>query len=322
MASRPAPPAGLPAESFTDTVHEERDVFAVLNAFRDPERDFWVWDYLLAGYDGLDARSYAVSAKAVAEAATATLTLHLVGGTDTAAGEDHHVEVALNGQPLGTARFDGLGPFDVEFPFPASRLVEGDNAVDVKALLGAGVSESFVYVDSIDLAYERRYLADDDALSFSAVGGSAVGVYGFTAPDVLLFDVTVPSRPFRVTGYELSRSGDGRYRVQFGVPGAARPAATRPSSPAARSRRRASRRGRTPACAARRTRPTTSSSRRTRCGRRRGLWPRTARARASPRWWWASRTSTTSSTRASRSRPPSGRSSATRRRSGRPRRVT
>ena len=219
MSARPAPPAGLPAESFTDTLHEERDVFPVLNSFRDPERDFWVWDYLLAGYDGLDAKSYTIRPKAVAEAATATLTLHLVGGTDSAPGEDHHVEVAFNGQPVGTARWDGLGPFDIEFPFPASRVIEGDNVVEVRALLDAGVPESFVYLDSIDLAYERRYLADDDRLSFSAPGGSEVGVYGFTAPDVLLFDVTIPSRPVRVTGFELSRSGDGRYGALFGVPG-------------------------------------------------------------------------------------------------------
>ena len=135
-------------------------------------------------------------------------------------GDDHHVQVLLNGQPVGEARWDGLPPFDIEFPLAAGERPRGDNVVELRAVLDAGVSESLFYVDSFDLTYERRYQAVDDALSFTAATGTDVAVGGFSEPGVLLFDVTLPSRPVLVTGYAVSRSGDGRYEVRFGAAGA------------------------------------------------------------------------------------------------------
>jgi uncharacterized repeat protein (TIGR01451 family) len=220
MAVERAAPTGLlTTTSFTEALHQEQEQFPVLINFRDPEVDFWVWDYLYAGYEGLDARSFAIRAIGVTGAGDASLTVHLLGGTDTVPGDDHHAQVLFNGQPVGEARWDGLASFDIEFPLPPGSVLEGDNAVEVRALLDGGVPESLFYVDSFDLTYERRYRAVDDALTFTAAGGTQVAIGGFTGPGVLLFDVTVPSRPVLVTGSAASREGDGRYEVRFGATG-------------------------------------------------------------------------------------------------------
>ena len=187
--------------------------------FHDPEQDFWAWDYLYAGYDGLDVKTFAIRADGVAGYGAASLTVHLMGGSDSAPGDDHHVQILLNGRPVGEARWDGLRPFDIEFPLATGSVLEGTNVVELRAALGAGVPESLLYVDSFDLSVERRYEAVDDALSFTAAPGSEVAVSGFTRPEVMVFDVTLPSRPILVTPGAVSNSGDGRYEVRFSAAG-------------------------------------------------------------------------------------------------------
>jgi uncharacterized repeat protein (TIGR01451 family) len=220
MSVRPAVPTGLLATSFGETLHAEQEQYPLLNSSTDPGGDFWVWDYLFAGYDGFDTRSFTIRASGVTGAGDASLTVHLLGGTDSAPGDDHHVQVLFNGLPVGEARWDGLAPFDLGVPIAPASVLEGDNVVEVKAVLDSGVSESLFFVDSFDLAYERRYEAVDDALSFTAANGTDVAVGGFSGPGVLLFDVTIPSRPVLLTDTVVSMSGDGRYEVRFGAAGA------------------------------------------------------------------------------------------------------
>ena len=259
MQAWPAPPGGLLATSFTETVHREQEQYALPVYFRDPEQDFWAWDYLYAGYDGLDVRSFTIRADGVAGYGAASLTVHLMGGSDSAPGDDHQVQVLLNGRPVGEARWDGLRPFDIEFPLATGSVLEGTNVVELRAVLGPGVPESLLYVDSFDLTYERRYEAVDDALSFTAAPGTEVAVSGFTGPEVMVFDVTLPSRPILVTPGAISSRATAGTRCASRPREETRSGATRPFSPVARSRRRRWRRGWTPASGGRRTRRTTSS---------------------------------------------------------------
>ena len=48
------PPTG--EEVFLKTLHVEQDVFAATNVYKDPDGDFWVWDYVYAGFG---AKSFA-----------------------------------------------------------------------------------------------------------------------------------------------------------------------------------------------------------------------------------------------------------------------
>ena len=74
VSARPAVPTGLLATSFTETLHQEQDQYPLLTTSHDPAGDFWVWDYLYAGYDGLDARSFTIRASGVTGTGDASLT--------------------------------------------------------------------------------------------------------------------------------------------------------------------------------------------------------------------------------------------------------
>ena len=145
----------------------------------------------------------------------AFLAVRLVGGSSGS----HHVTVMLNDQPLGDAQWSGLVPFGIEFPVSASSLLNGENTVKLQALRDSDVIESFVYVDSFDLTYERQFRAVDDRLRFAVPNGSDVIVGGFSAPEVVVLDITTPSQPVLVTGVAAAQAPDGSYEIHFGAVG-------------------------------------------------------------------------------------------------------
>jgi hypothetical protein len=104
-----------------------------------------------------------------------------------------------------------------EFALSAGDVALGDNTVTVKAVLDPGVTENIVYLDSVDLEYERLYKAEADELAFVAPGYAAVDVAGFSSADVVLLDVTDPARPARVVGGSVLPAGDGSFTLHFGV---------------------------------------------------------------------------------------------------------
>ncbi len=217
MARTGAASTGAPAASFPATVHSEEDRYPLLIYFQDPAADFWTWEYLFAGYDGLDSLRASMPVNDVAGYGACVLTAHLMGGTDSERVSDHHVQVLWNGEAVGEDRWDGLASRDLVIPLDAGQLREGDNVIEVKALLDAGVPESIVLVDSFDLSYERLYRAEDDRLAFSAPDAAALRIAGFSSPSLLLFDVTDPDQPSLVTGYDVSPAGDGTYALSFGT---------------------------------------------------------------------------------------------------------
>jgi uncharacterized repeat protein (TIGR01451 family) len=205
------------ASSFPETIHREEDAYPIPLYFQNPRADFWAWDFLYAGYDGLDTKTLTVGAPDVAGSGPARLVVHLLGGNDGGIAGEHHVTVSLNGIPLGAVVWEGIASRDVEFPVSASNVLEGDNTVELKALLGPGVPESIVFLDSVDLGYERRYRAQGDELAFTAPGFASVEVTGFSSSDVALFDVTAPDEPALVTGASVVPAGDGTFTIGFGV---------------------------------------------------------------------------------------------------------
>lgn len=219
MAATPSGPGELFTASFPHTVHVEEDHYPLPVYFQDPEADFWGWDYLFAGYPGWDTKSLVVTASDVAGGSDATLSVHLIGGTETTAPTDHHVTVSWNGVTVGEASWDGITPHTFEVALRSGEVLEGANTLGLTATLGAGVPYSFVYYDSVDLTYQRRYRALHDELEFTAPAGATVTVGGFSAPDVMLLDITAPESPAVVTGNSVVAAGDGTYEARFGVGG-------------------------------------------------------------------------------------------------------
>ena len=199
-------------QTFADTVHVEKDRYPAPGLFDDPEADIWLWDWVLSG---AGPRVFSVPAADAAETGTATLTVLLKGATDTAAEPDHHAVIALNGRRIGEARWDGMGSCTVALTFAQELLVEGANAVTVEGVLDAGVPYSFIYVDSMDLTYQRRYRAVGDSLLCRGDDNLVVTIDGFTQATIFVLEVTDPDNARFVDGATVDEDTDGTYRVSF-----------------------------------------------------------------------------------------------------------
>jgi len=122
------------------------------------------------------------------QVAGAVVRVTLQGVTAT----NHAVDVVLNGTPLGTCTLQAQEKGT--FSFPAPNVVEGDNQLT----LTARTASDYTGTVSLELAYPRAYVADGDALAFTATGGVRVAVGGFTTSDVRIVDVTDGAHPIEL----------------------------------------------------------------------------------------------------------------------------
>lgn len=138
------------------------------------------------------------------------LEVSLQGVTET----PHRVKVLVNNLEVGDIAFEGQSRGYGQLSVPQTLLLEGENLV---TLVSQNGDMDVSLIDSIKLTYKRIYRADGDMLTFSASGGWALSVGGFTGPSVGVFDVTDPDSPYRVHG-TVTAKGTG-HSVSLVVPG-------------------------------------------------------------------------------------------------------
>jgi uncharacterized repeat protein (TIGR01451 family) len=211
MPSRPLPsvPSPTGAETYVRTLHVEQDAIAVPEVYKDPDGDYWVWDYVYAGFG---AKSFTFRTDGAARVDPASITIRLKGGTDTPADPDHHATFSLNGVSLGEAYWDGIDAYETTIGFDASLLVDGDNTLTIDGLTDTDAPYSLFYLQSFDVRYTSAYRAYGNKLECPAAGHAAILISGFTRPDVMLFDVTVPTRPVIVPS-AAGLLSDGTYGI-------------------------------------------------------------------------------------------------------------
>ena len=174
-------PDPAPEQSFQDARHTEQDRLAATIVSSAPESDYWYWDYVSGGDPTHGRKSFPVLAKGLASGGgAASLRVGLHGATSTGVANEHHVVLRLNGVSVGEALWQGIAPQTIEVSIGSSLLQEGENTVEVEALLESGVPWSIVYVDAIDLSYPRGYQAESDALAFRGDGHPVVTVDSFS----------------------------------------------------------------------------------------------------------------------------------------------
>ncbi|HTY27351.1 MAG TPA: C25 family cysteine peptidase, partial [Mycobacterium sp.] len=229
IGSAPRGASGPPARSFAATLHLEENHIAATALFSDPDGDFWLWDYVFVypGY-ATDSKSFTVPVTGVAGTGTASLKIHLLGGNDDANSSSDHVAVVYwNGTLLSpAAQWDGTNPFDLIVPIDPASIHEGTNTLTLEGDLGSGVAYSLIYLDYIELTYQRQYRASNDTLTFSAPTASAVSITGFSSSDILVLDLgtsggqgsALPAQstpqPTAVSPV-ITPSGDGTYQAAF-----------------------------------------------------------------------------------------------------------
>lgn len=208
-------PAPVEQMTFLETVHAEEDKLIGTYPFIDPEADFWFWDQISSGYPAYDTKNFTIRTDGTAgTASNARLTVNLQGITDTTADPDHHVVVSVNGTEIGQYSWNGTLDPSPEFEFSQQLLNDGDNTVELRGLLDTGAPWSLFYIDSFDLTYQRLYEAKENSLVLKADNNPTITVYGFTVPDVFVFDITDPNNPSINTSPLIDDTGDG-YSVSF-----------------------------------------------------------------------------------------------------------
>ncbi len=195
-------------QSYVDSPHFEGNQYPLLISSMDPAGDIWFWDYVVAG---VAAKPFTIQVPGIASTGMATLRVALQGATDTAAGDDHHAVVALNGREIGDATWGGAKAHAFKIEFDAALLQEGGNTISVSGALDTGAPYSVFYVESFDLSYPRYYRAVGNSLICRGGGNPMVTVVGLTEPQALVLDITAADRPRQVIGVSVDVSG----RVTF-----------------------------------------------------------------------------------------------------------
>ncbi|MBN1552507.1 hypothetical protein JW979_13615 [bacterium] len=195
---------------FEEILHFEQDNFAQTALFQNPENDFFLWDYIVAGDTG---KSFILDIPDPAPGSVMTLKLNLLGATDTESNPDHHVSVRFNGTDIGDDTWNGRAAheFFVELD---TDMIEPVNTLEVSGILDQGAPYSVFFVDSIDLTYTRQTKAVQENLSLHNLITFPAVVSGFQSPKIMAFDVTDPSTPVRING-TVTFTPESNYRIAF-----------------------------------------------------------------------------------------------------------
>ncbi len=210
-------PSPVDTGAFTETTHDEKDLYPALVTDADPESDYWFWDYLYAvAGTTLEKKQFIVKAEGVSDqTADAGLTVFMQGITEAR----HRVIVRLNGNVLtpvvpGSDTWSGIKAHEIGYTFSQDLLDEGDNIVEIEGVPAEGELPSVIFVDSFDTRYQRLYQAAQNSLRLHGDGNTTVSAAGFTNADILVFDITDPDRPTLKTDTTISGT-NGNYRVSF-----------------------------------------------------------------------------------------------------------
>ena len=140
----------------------------------------------------------------------ATLEVTLQGVTVS----PHQVQISLNGVVVGALNFSDQTEGSTTVSLSPGGLQEGDNVVQLTAL---GGDMDLSLIDTLRLTYWHTYTADNDILRLTAVGGTPLGVDGFSSSQIRVMDITDPQAVQEVLG-SVQSQGAG-YSIQLEVPG-------------------------------------------------------------------------------------------------------
>lgn len=214
----------------TEHAAVEEDAFAVSVLPLDPESDYWFWDVLEAGDPTYGTRTFQLPLPhATAIGGDGEIAVRLRGASETGVPGEHQVEVRFDGQYLGTVQLTGLDEAFESFPLPAQVVAQGGPfELELHAVLAPGVPYSGLFVDGFEVDYPKLQVADADRIEATA-NGATLGLAGFSQGDLLLYDVTNPLRPERLTGAAVRGGLDG-YTLGFRATPGHRYLATTPTA--------------------------------------------------------------------------------------------
>ncbi len=205
--------SGTVASSFRTTHHAEQSWFYWQQLPNGEGLDHWFWGRALrAG----SSRDFPFTLHQVVDTGqSVTLRLTLQGETDPPQNPDHTTRVSLNGTLLGEIHWDGQVPLSHAFSgLSATLLQEGTNTLSVTEVSDPNILADSVYVNHIEVDYDRVLAARNDQLAFQLTGPASVTVTNFSSNQVQVFDITDPAQPQRLSNPVITSAG-ATFSVQF-----------------------------------------------------------------------------------------------------------
>ncbi len=169
------------------TLHVELDKTYMSTIHRPRDADHWFDSIMGPSYA---ARSYELALVDPVLAGDLTVRALLNSGTAQST-PDRSISLSLNTHAAGTFAWSGLGDYLGETAAPASWLDASPNKLTLSPVTGN------VYPDWVEVTYMAEAKAYGDSLYIESVaaGANEVVVSGFTAADVVIYDLRDPGRP-------------------------------------------------------------------------------------------------------------------------------
>ena len=228
MASRTVAPQGeIVAPSFPCTQHFEQDLVYRSNMPMASGVDHWYWGQTYVLPHG-SVLTYTVPFSIEQPlTGTASLSLELWGASgDSRVDPDHHAQIYLNHVLVGDVFWDGAVPFTSVVTFDQAILQAGTNELTLYTPGDTGARDlnnqpwEVAWLNFFDLTYQRTFQVTQDHLRFTpSAGPGEFALAGWSGPDLVLYDISDPQSPVRLSGVEVSgTAGDYTLRMHDDVP--------------------------------------------------------------------------------------------------------
>lgn len=209
--SRPIP-ATAPATFYSETRKVENNR---LYSFAAPGRDPW-YDTDMLTYTTSNTWTFPIEIdRLMPNRDSSKVAVRLWGVTDWPAAPDHHVRLALNGQPVADKRFDGAvdTTLRAELNGTTAALKEGKNILSITLPGDTGVDYDLVSLDHYAITYPRAFVARDGRLSFTAAAGR-FQVKNLPSANVVVYQQT-GTQLTRLTQVITKPEAGGTYNASF-----------------------------------------------------------------------------------------------------------
>ena len=206
---------GVSEIGFAATVHAEQNWAYWWQLPNGDGRDHWFWGQTIAAGG---SRALPITVTDPVGSDPITLRIALQGFTNVAASPDHHTRVKLNSCTLGDVNWDGQTSVSHSFSaISATCLQDGNNTVTVFELNDLGVLVDSIYVDWIDVDYQRALVARNDVLDIPITTGTnkMLTITGFSSAAVTVLDIGDPDRPIIVGNLQTTTNNGIDYSVSF-----------------------------------------------------------------------------------------------------------
>ncbi len=129
---------------------------------------------------------------------------------------NHRTRLSLDGALLSDEEWDGTEVFRQEAEVAQARLDKGVHALRIEAVQAGSVDVTLL--DAIEIDFRRGLNALGNEILFSpeTAGFHSFEIGGFTDPEVLVYDVSDPDHPSRLSDFAVA-SAPGGYIVRFGA---------------------------------------------------------------------------------------------------------